>query len=440
MTIGHYDEAEVSYLEKKQLEGCPIYVQIRYVKCGSLDNSKLWDAIDHNGLGIVGDVNPPDGPVTPYAGAALEVTGNVQFQYGFRIVRTSLNSITVSEDQALLDIAMVTENLCNDCGNGYPGADQIIFVSAAPDAAATANVLASSDGGSTFVALSADPFAADESPGLLAYDWVDTNVIRLIAACTTTDAAALAKIAYADIVLGAYTTATWIPVVSTSSDGANGEVVTGMGWVSTDRLYLATDGGLIYVITNQGDSWSEDAISAPAVDIAGFSASPDGKVVWAFGATNNILREVGQNSVFAARVGPSGGGAFTALAVANDNTVYAGNGTSIYKSNNEAENVGGWTSLKDFGADHVVKKITCVGGEASRGGDSQILRVVVDDATPGAGEVWESVDGGSSWRQIAELTNGGYNAAASSEIDNNKMVIVGDVSGGLGVVHQLLPV
>ena len=439
MTIGHYDEGDVSFLEKRQQEGCPIYVQIRYTKCGSLDNPKLWDAIDHNGLGIVGDITPPDGPVTPYAGAALEVTGNVQFQYGFRIVKNKLSGLTSGEAENLLDLTVVSENICNDCGNGYPGSDKIIFISAAAGTGVAPNILVSSDGGGSFSVMTNQPFAADENAGFVEYDWVDTDTLRVVVGCSTTDAAALAKIAYVDVVLGAYTAGTWTNVVSTASDGAIGEVVTAMKWLFNDRLYIATDGGYIYVVSDQAESWADDAVANPAVTINGFAKSPDGSVVWAFGATNTIMREVNQNGVFVLRTGPSGGGAFTALAVANEGTIYAGNGTAIYKSINEAGNAGGWSLLKDFGASHVVKHIECVGGEQARGGDSQLLRVAVDDTTPGAGSVFESVDGGATWTEIAALANAGYNAAAGSNTDNNRLVVVGDASGGAGIIHLLNP-
>ena len=71
----------------------------------------------------------------------------------------------------------------------------------------------------------------------------------------------------------------------------------------------------------------------------------------------------------------------------------------------------------------------------SRFKDSQHFRVFVDDATPGAGEVWETLDGGTSFRQITELTNTGYNAVAPSALDDNQAFIVGDG----GKIHRLAP-
>jgi hypothetical protein len=148
------------------------------------------------------------------------------------------------------------------------------------------------------------------------------------------------------------------------------------------------------------------------------------------GASNSILLEQNQNGVFAVRVGPSGGGAFTAVAQAADGRLYAGNGTSLYVSVNHAKNAGGWHLLKNFGTDRAVRKIQVIGH------DSNYLRVVVDH-TGGVSEVWESIDGGFSFTQVPELTNAGYNDAYFSWVDRNLAVIVGDASAGAGVIQLL---
>lgn len=132
-------------------------------------------------------------------------------------------------------------------------------------------------------------------------------------------------------------------------------------------------------------------------------------------------------------VGPTGGAAFTAVTVANDGRIYAGNGTAIYLSDNGALNAGGWTSLKDFGANKKVVSINCAGGTKAGGGDSQLLRVVVDDTAGGTAAVWESVDGGATWKQVDALSNTGYNASFWSPSDENLAFIVGDA----GEVHKI---
>ncbi|KKK80448.1 hypothetical protein LCGC14_2823370, partial [marine sediment metagenome] len=140
-----------------------------------------------------------------------------------------------------------------------------------------------------------------------------------------------------------------------------------------------------------------------------------------------------------ARVGPTGGAAFTALVVAGDGTLYAGNGTSVFKSTDSAGSIGNWTELYDFGGILAVVELQVVGGVRAGGGDSQIVRAVVDDPTPGTSQVWLSFDGGQNWEQVTEIVNDGYNAAYFSEIDNNKAIIVGDNDGSFAAIHQLEP-
>ena len=66
--------------------------------------------------------------------------------------------------------------------------------------------------------------------------------------------------------------------------------------------------------------------------------------------------------------------------------------------------------------------------------------MVVDDTTPGTGEVWHSNDGGNSWNQLTELANTGYNAGYASFEDPNLFYIVGDENAGpRGVMHKVSP-
>jgi hypothetical protein len=195
------------------------------------------------------------------------------------------------------------------------------------------------------------------------------------------------------------------------------------------------------VSTDQGESDPGAALYTGSTQINGFTLAPNQDEVYAFGASNLILREVNRSGSWEVLVGPAGGGEFTAAARAGGNELlYAGNGQSIYVSSDKAGNAGNWTALKDFGASHVVREIQCIGGEKAGGGSSELLRVVVDDTTPGSGEVWFSIDGGANFSQVPELTNGGYNGAYFSDIDDNLVTVVGDRVAAVGAIHKVSPV
>jgi hypothetical protein len=194
----------------------------------------------------------------------------------------------------------------------------------------------------------------------------------------------------------------------------------------------ASAGQEIFTSTNQGESWTEAYSGSNAINA--FAMDED-ENIYAAGASNEILFEdEGNRDSFSAKTGPSGGGAFTALVVSNDfsgGILYAGNGQSIYKSTNNAGSAGGWTSLKDFGSNHVVQGIGLVED------NSQIMWVLVSDTTSNEGDVWYSLDGGNSFTEVTNLTNSGYNQIVFSKSDPNLAFIAGEDNGTTGVLHKL---
>lgn len=434
MTIGLYDQATVAYLAKRQADGIEVFNQIRIVKCGALDNPGVWDSVDHYANGLVGDISPGDGSVTPFTGDIIEDSYSVMYDYSYRIVRTNLAALNSAVQVDLNGIAAISDAI-PDCGAGYPGPDQIMWVSADAAAAAVANLLYSTNGGGVWNTI-AGAFAADENGGPVAIDWLDTDNYRVVVGNATSNAGN-AGLAYADVELKDEANAAFVSVLDTSSTGAVGDIVSALAWVQSDRTYIATDTGKIYILSDVTD-WSDDAVYSGAVQVNGFAANFAVDKVYAFGATNLILLESNQTGTFAAKVGPAGGGDFTAMAVLNNGAIIAGNGTSLYRSSNGAKNAGGWEVLKDFGVGYSVTSILKTGGSKSLGGDSQIFRVVVSNVA--GGEVWETLDGGASFRRITVLPNLGYADAIGSKVDNNLATIVGPVdAGGDGVIHRLAP-
>jgi hypothetical protein len=130
-------------------------------------------------------------------------------------------------------------------------------------------------------------------------------------------------------------------------------------------------------------------------------------------------------------VGPSGGGAFTALAVAADGTLWAGNGTTLYRSSDGGTTAAGWTSVKAFGSGKPVVGIGLMKN------DPEFLTVAVDDSTPGDGSVWISADS-VTFELITNLTNDGWNKCYFSQVDQT-MYVVGDDDSTRPLMAKLAP-
>ena len=429
-TIQIYEKAALTILEKMVNKQCPLNFQLRMVACGPLDNPFIWDKITALSKGQLTAYTPGDGPSLEFDGSQMTASGSISFRNVLFLVRTGLSGITLgAEVEAALSIAGIPTEDCNECGTGYPGADKILFVGFAGGAAAP-HVIVSDDGGSSWAVMSTDPFIAAEDAAFLQVKLVGPETIRVIIGTGVTDVAAEAKISYTDVVIGDLDTVTaWNDTLL--AGGSVGDVVTAMLWARHDRLYIATDAFEIYVDEHQGEDGTQAASYIGASQIDAFAMSVNGRDVYAAGATNLILLEKDRNGIFTVRNGPAGGGAFTALAVAADNTLYAGNGQLLYKSTDGAATAGNWAELKDFGAGYTVTNIQCIGQ------DSQYLRVQVTAAADG--QVWESVNGGNSWREITPITNAGLTDAYFSEVNDNLAYSVGLVSAAVSFAQILQP-
>lgn len=430
LTITIFEKASLTVLDNLYERKCPINLQLRFVECGVLDNPFIWDKINHWSRGQMTTYSPGDGPSLEYDGTLMQASGAISFREVITIVRNTLSALVTTEIEDLLSIAGLPDEDCNECGTGYPGADKIMVIGA-DGGAATPNVLITGDGGGTWTEMSTDPFTTvGEAAAFIAVRLIGDNTLRVIAANSITDIAAKAAYSYVDVTFGDLTTAAWVQ--KNLSGGTNGDVFTAMLWPRHGRLYLATDAFEIYIDEQQGEDGTMAASYTGSVAVRAFGASGDGKFVWAVGDTNFIARESNQSGIFEVKNGPTGGGAFSAVAVANDDTLFAGNGQILYRTYDNAQEAGNWASLKDFGTGFTVKKIGLIKG------DSQIIRAVVSSAT--AGEVWESIDGGNSWRQIPDEANDGYADAYFSEQKANEAIIVGAADlTPLGQIFQLSP-
>jgi hypothetical protein len=433
LTATIFEKASQTILEEMWQRKCPINLQLRLVECGVLDNPFVWDKLLHWSRGQLTTYSPGDGPSLEFDGTQMQASGALSFRGVVLVLRTGLSSLTVStEINDGLAIDGIPDEDCNECGTGYPGADKILVVGAEPTAVAQPKAYISGNGGGTFISFTTDPFAADEDVAFVQLALLGDNVVRVMLGTAITDVAKNAQYNYADVTFGDLVTVASWNAKELTGGGSTGDVLTAMLWAKHDRLYFATDAFEIYVEEQQGEDGTSVPVYTGAVAVNAFALSPDGRTVWAAGDTNFIARERNATGVFEIRSGPAAGVDFSAVAEADDGTLAAGNVQSLYLSPDAAGEAGNWSLKKDFGAGFTVTSIHFVKG------DSQIIRVAASSAS--LGQVWESIDGGNSWRKITERTNLGYTGAYWSDVDANEAWIVGKADAGPNLVlHYLAP-
>lgn len=437
-TIEYEKEQKIDFLEKRAKDESRFGVWEMYAPCARLDNPYGWlngGRLDYRGNMFVTSQSDGDAPVREASGQPVVSQVPVSWEYNLTFLPLQITSLTPSIAENTENINSITSLVDpnpNNCVAGYRGPDQHMYVAGAAGTGAPAEVIGTRDGGSTWTATDTQPFGNDEAIAEIRAR-LTTTQFRLIAARLTTDAAAAAEVAYSDQDFGDEFTTVWTNV---DVGATNGDVIVALEWLFYNRIYAAVGAvgseGEVWVSTDQGESWSEVYTGTTVINGFAKGYGDDCKDVYAFGASNLILREVDNSGTFETLVGPSGGGAFTAMAAANDGLLFAGNGQSLFVSNNGALNTGGWSELKDFGASHVVQEIFLPEG------DSNHIYLVVE--TGSGGEFWHSNDGGNSFNRLTVVTNPSYNAAVNSSEDANLFYVVGDANATPnGIVHKVSP-
>ena len=421
MTLNFFEQYAKNAIRTAKNEGRKIAIQQRFHRYGVLTNPTGWTKLFHYGEGVVGDETRP-GAAVDYSGEGLRGSMPVTFETAFEFIRPELTALDLADVVAdALDVIFVSDLISQEIV-AYPGPDRIGAVAQQAASGVAAKLPITSDGGSTWSNADADPFGTDEHIAAVVYKVINPDqgirwVVQNLSA---------AEIAYADVGWSDPTATTWTTVATTGNGKA-------LGWKHFKELLIATASG-VYISRDAGESIG--ATLSANTNITGFAFTPDHPALeqyaYMFGASNTLLRKKFGSDTVETLAGPSGGGAFHSLAVAIDGTIWAGNGTSLFRSSDGGTTAAGWTEVKDFGTDMAVVGIGLVKN------DPQVLRVVVDDSGPDDGSVWISADG-QTFEQITGLTNDGYNAAYFSPHNADFTVIVGDDNTTEPIIHKLAP-
>ena len=417
-TMNFFEEYAKNYLRTARERGTKVGVQHRFHRYGVLSNPIGWTKIFHYGGGIIGD-ETRSGAAIDYSGEGLRGSMPINFKTAFEFLRPSLTALDLPNVVADATDVYFIGSIIKDV-EAYPGPDKVGFVANQAASGVAAKLYCTSDGGSTWSAADNDPFGSDEHIASVRAFVINPQtggrvVVQNLSAT---------EIAWADFNWSDPTALTWTTVSTTG----NGKF---LGWRYFKELLIATASG-VFLSVDGGESI--DSTLSSNTNVTGFAFTPDDPdlepYAYMFGASNTLLRKLKGSSVVDTLVGPSGGGAFTALAVANDGTLWAGNGTSLYRSSDGGTTAAGWTSVKNFGSGMAVIGIGLVKN------DPEFMQVFVDDSTPGDGSAWISADG-VTFEQITNLTNDGYNKAYFSPTDPNLAIVVGDDDTTEAIIHKL---
>jgi photosystem II stability/assembly factor-like uncharacterized protein len=243
---------------------------------------------------------------------------------------------------------------------------------------------------------------------------------RVIVANGTTQAAAHAQIAYADItVMG---TATWVTV---NLPTANAIYILGLLMIDYMHIYACTSDGYIYRSSDGGATWV-NVYNSGIVDFYSMAGLSDG-TIWAVGASDLMIMSQDYGDTWTTITGPVGISADAkTVAVTKDGTVFVGYSDGSFYASFDWGVV--WTAMSLQGItptaiadvqvwnDSVVWVIAAIAGSTSR-----VLR---------------SVDGGASFRlwKLAIPTNAGLNSMFL--VDPNIVFVFGDPQGGEGFISK----
>lgn len=429
VTFAFFQKAEINFLEKMANRGQEIHCQKRYNPCASVDNPTGWERIWHFTNGKINARTIPDGPMLRADGGLSEGGVTATFRTVIDVVSLSLSALNTTETEHANCIDGL-KDINVSCAGGYPGADKIMYIGCNADTGAPANVLFTPNGGGAWTATDNQPFGNDVHINKIQVRPTG-NTFRVVAAPGSVGSNLI--VAYMDETLGALGAGVWTTVTVEASNTS--DTVTALRWLDFNRLYLGTSGGDIWVSEDQAESWTkiyDDGETA----IYDFAIDRDGNV-YACGASSKILKEsVLSRDTFSAKVGPTGGGSITKIAVANDGAILIGNGTGLYRSDNDAANAGGWSVRKNFGSGYSVIGLEFEGKNKLDGGESELIRVFVTHSSNG-GNVWETVDGGASFRSITALPNTGYREVYASKFGNHYVIAGAASATPLATIHQL---
>lgn len=371
--------------------------------------------------GITGLVvsNPDDN-------AAAEQTFDISSESLLRLATYDvLRQSNLSETSNITDLAFVGESRPRTDETAPQKRTDIGYASTSAPAgspATTANVLRTINGGATWTAMAADPFAATENVIAVEVFYISRNTRRVVVARGTTDAGNPAEIAYTDD-----EGATWTLVNVGSVNGQFAATQFSLFALNQNNIWFGTNNGYVYKSSDSGGTWTAQqsgSITSGEIRCIRFV---DRNVGWFGGGTNIIARTIDGGGSWSAVSGPSAQAAVVVNVVEpiDRNRAWVGYADGeVYYTNDAGVT---WTQRTSFTGSGIgsIRDI--------RFWDENLGVMARNTAAP-VGKLMWTPNGGYSWLDLVEPTNAGINAIELvSEWD---FFVAGTAQGGLGFIAK----
>jgi len=403
-------EKTQNWLETLKAEGCPFWLYFTQHKCGRRGVFGNWERV-----WALERARITDDPVTNIMMRDSDAKTEHAFNISAWPPRVDSWEITVSlqdttEAAALNDIAACPKACAGDCGDRlYPC--EVMVAGADGGTAAAANVLRTVDGGTTWAATAADPFAVAENIMSIACFELDKDTTRILCV-RDADAANPLEVGYSDDAGATWTNAN---VGTTANEAATGPQ--SLFVLDPTHIWICTDDGNVFFSSDYGVTWTDqDASGASGANALNAIHFVSSRVGFAVGDTDTVIYTVDGGENWVAGTATGGGDNLLTVQCFNANRVIVGtSGGDIYISFDGSAT---W-ALRPF-TGSAAGAVNCIEFYNDLNG------FMVHDTAAPVGTVFRTVNGGWTWEAHTTPANQGLNSIIACS--GNKAAVVGEVT------------
>lgn len=392
-------EAAGNWLEKFAEDACPFIIHFLQHKCGARGVFGNWERVySYNVLNLSNDTVSGLGSME---GGNKTTRAFAMTASPFRVDSREFAAAeqTTTEDQAANDICACPSACAGACGDAV-GVCDVLHIACDAVGAGTANVLRSTDGGTTWAATAADPFAADENIMAIVCFPINRTTNRVL--CVRDgDAAAALEVAYTDDAGATWTNAT---VGATLNEAGTGPQC--LFAFDMEHIWLCTDDGNVFFSDDGGATWTDQgALGASGANALQAVWFEDYNLGVAVGAADTVIVTDDGGATWTAATATGGGNTNNTVQIFDrgQHIIVGDNGGDMYHSFDGATTWGAALPASRWpGAG--VGEVQCM--EFC----NDLTGLALHDTAAPVGALYHTVDGGYSWRAIATPANLGMNS------------------------------